>query len=78
MLCFFRACCTVLKVRKVMTAYYQTCLAALSCAAVPESTFSGVHLGAVGFTQRVGPAVVDGATMASIARGLAWSSLRTA
>jgi hypothetical protein len=48
----------------VRTASYQMYLAALSCAAVPESTFSGASPGAVGFTQRVGPAVVAGATMA--------------
>jgi hypothetical protein len=64
MIYFLRACCTVLKVRKVRTTSSPTCIDALICAVFPCSIFSGARSGDVGFTQSVGPAGVYGATMA--------------
>jgi hypothetical protein len=64
MICFLSACCKVLYIRQVSTASSQECLAALSCAAVPDLMTDGARPGAYGFTHSTGPFSLLGATMA--------------
>jgi hypothetical protein len=63
MIFFLSHCCTVLYVQKVSTASSRDCLAALSCAAVPDSITDGVRHGYYGFTHITGPFSPLGATM---------------